>query len=291
MSSKDMRSPANGLAARRSPSLPRHGVVTSSLPESSWARPTISNLDGPTSDKPEQKVVGTDPRLLKRPNSMSVQENVENSDTFIATSKTDINPTPTTAPTDPVTPTPGLNTAIESASSFTKCRLCDKKVFGSASLCFTCKGTKPPIPNTVVKSSPFVPKTPELDTVITPDPEEQPIPESMAPKSPDKPASQLFNPLKRTLSVLGSGSDGNLFIKKKVRIFKSSEPRRTNGETSPQQRTSSSGKENPVTITRSNTVPGAIVTKTPVPLGELIELERLRKQVALLEKSNIEEKE
>jgi hypothetical protein len=291
MSSKDMRSPANGLAARRSPSLPRHGVVTPSLPESSWARPTISNLDGPTSDKPEQKVVSTDPRLLRRPSSMSAQENVESFDTFTATSKTDINLTLTTVPTDPVTPTPGLNTAIESASAFTKCKLCDKKVFGSASLCFTCKGAKPAKPNVVVKSSPFVPEKPELDTVITPDPEEQPTPESVMPKSPDKPPSQPFNPLKRTLSVLGSGSDGNLFIKKKARVFKSSEPRRTNGETSPQQMISSSGRENPVAIVRSNTAPGAIATKTPVPLDELIELERLKKQVALLEKSNIEEKE
>jgi hypothetical protein len=291
MPSKDMRSPANGLAARRSPSLPRHGVVTSSIPESSWARPTVSNLDGSASDKSEQKIVGADPRLLRRPSSMSVQENVENLDTFQTTSKTDINLTLTAVSTDPVTPTSGLNTTIEPASSFSKCRLCDKRVFGSASLCVTCKSTKPSIPSNVVKPTPFVPETPELDTVITPDPEEQHTPESMPLKSPDKPAPPLFNPLKRTLSVLSSGSDGNLFIKKKTRVFKSIETRRTNGETSPQQMSSSSGKENPATIARSNTAPGTIVTKTPVPLGDLIELERLRKQVAFLEKSSIEEKE
>jgi hypothetical protein len=281
----------NGLSGRRSPSLPRHGVVTSSIPESSWARPTISNLDGSASDKSEQKIVGADPRLLRRPSSMSAQENVENLDTFQATSKTDINLTLSTVSTDPVTPTSGLNVTIEPASLLSKCRLCDKRVLGSASLCIACKGTKPAMPNDVVKPTPFVPEIPELDTVITPDPEEQHTPESIPLKSPDKPAPPLFNPLKRTLSVLGSGSDGNLFIKKKARVFKSFEPRRTNGETSPQQMSSSSGKENPVTIARSNTAPGTIVTKTPVPLDELIELERLRKQVALLEKSNIGEKE
>jgi hypothetical protein len=281
----------NGLSGRRSPSLPRHGVVTSSIPESSWARPTISNLDGSASDKSEQKIVGADPRLLRRPSSMSAQENVENLDTFQATSKTDINLTLSTVSTDPVTPTSGLNVTIEPASLLSKCRLCDKRVLGSASLCIACKGTKPAMPNDVVKPTPFVPEIPELDTVITPDPEEQHTPESIPLKSPDKPAPPLFNPLKRTLSVLGSGSDGNLFIKKKARVFKSFEPRRTNGETSPQQMSSSSGKENPATIARSNTAPGAIATKTPVPLDELIELERLRKQVALLEKSNVGEKE
>jgi hypothetical protein len=291
MPSKDMRSPANGITARRSPSLPRHGVVTSSIPEPSRARSTISNLDGTASDKSEQKVIGADPRLVRRPSSISVQENVGNLDASQATSKTDMDVTVTTVPTEPVTPAPGLNITIESASSYSKCRLCDKRVFGSASLCFTCKGAKPSMPNDVIKSTPFVTEMPELDTVITPDSEEQPTPESMALKSPDKPAPPLFNSLKRSLSALGSGSDGNLFIKKKTRIFKSSEPRRTNSETSPQLMNSLLGKENPVASTRSSAAPSAVATKMPVPLDELIELERLRKQVALLEKSSVEEKE
>ena len=251
----------------------------------------MSNMDGPTSDKAERKVNGADPRLLRRPSSISPQDNVENSETLRATSETDIKITSTNFPTDPVTPAPGPTTAIEPSTSFSKCTICEKKVFGSASLCFTCKGTRAATSKAVVKSSPYVRETPELDTEMIPEIEGRPKTEVVPPNSPDKPASQPVNRLKRTNAVLGPGLDTSMFIRKKARIFKPSELRRTSGEMSPPQINSPSVRDKPVFPPHSNASVGGIATKTPIPLAELIELERLRKQVALLEKSNAEEKE
>jgi hypothetical protein len=125
---------------------------------------------------------------------------------------------------------------------------------------------------------------------MTPEVEHQPTFEVIPLSSPEKSATQTVNPLKRTNTVLGSGLDNNMFIKKKARIFKPSEPRRASGEMSPSQMDSPFVREKPTVPPRSNAAVGGIMTKTPVPLGELIELERLRKQVAQLEKSNTEEK-
>jgi hypothetical protein len=114
--------------------------------------------------------------------------------------------------------------------------------------------------------------------------------EAVQPTFPEKPALQPANPLKRANSVLGPGIDTSMFIKKKARIFKPSEPRRISTEMSPLQMNSPSRKEKPGVHPCSNAAVGGILSKTPVPLEDLIELERLRKQVALLEKSNTEER-
>jgi hypothetical protein len=290
LSSKDMWSSTNDLAATPSPSLPLQVAALSSIPESSWDRPSMSNMYEAASEMSERKGPGVDPQLLRHPSSTSVQETVDNSETFLATSKPDTNLTLSTAPTDPVTPAPGPPTAAEPPSSFNKCRICDKKVFGSASLCFTCKGTKLVTSNGVVKTSPFVPETPELDTEMTPEGEGLFGAEAVPPTFPEKPALQPANPLKRTNSVLGPGIDTRMFIKKKARIFRPSEPRRMSTEMSPPQMNSPSVKEKPMVDPCSNAALGGIMSKTPVPLEELIELERLRKQVALLEKSNTEQR-
>jgi hypothetical protein len=155
---KDMRSSTNNLAARRSPSLPPQTAGLSSIPESSWDQPRMSNRYEVASKNAERIVPGADPRLLRRPSSTSLPDTVEKFETSPPTSKPDMNLTLSTAPTDPVTPAPGPTAAAEPPSSFNKCRICDKKVFGSASLCFTCKGTKPGTSNVAVKTSPLFPK-------------------------------------------------------------------------------------------------------------------------------------
>lgn len=81
-----------------------------------------------------------------------------------------------------------------------------------------------------------------------------------------------------------------MFIKKKARIFKPSEPRRTSTEMSPAQIESPSMKDKQSHPPGASTATSGMLSKPPVPLEDLIELERLRKHVALLDKSNQEEK-
>lgn len=287
VSPRDMRSPVNDLPARRSPSLPRNAAVSSSIPQSSGDRPTMSKTDRTASDKVDQKVIGVDPRLARRPSSMSMQDSAGNSETILKTVEPDVNTTSTAAPTEPITPALGPPNEIEPSTSFNKCRSCEKKVFGSASLCFTCKGMKPARPTAVVKPSLIIPDTPELNTEMTPEVDKQPSEEVTLSTSPEKRAQQTVNPLKR---ILEPGVDARMFIKKKARIFKPSELRQTTGEMSPPQMTSPSARDNTTVPPRPNAAVGGITTKTPLPLEELIELERLRKQVVLLEKSNVDEK-
>lgn len=284
-SPNELRSSTEDLSARRSPLL-RPAAVSSSIPEPSGARPTMSNSDMPASNKAEQNAVTVDPRLSRCPSSLRV----DNSETFIQKSTTDMTTPSSTLPTDPVTPGPGATTTTELSSSYNKCRMCDKKVFGSASLCFTCKGTKPATSKAVMKSSPFVAETPAVDTEISPEVEDRPVPESVPPTSPDKPAPQPPNPLKRVNSVLGPEIDSSMFIKKKARIFKPSEPRRTSTDMSLALVESPSVKDKQSLTPGPNAAAGGILSKAPVPLEDLIELERLRKHVALLEKSNREGK-
>ena len=285
-----MWSPATGLAARRLP-LPELTGASPSIPESSWDRPALSNTDGPTIDKAEQKTARVDPRLLRVPSSVSVNDNLGKPKPLLA--KPDMKITSVTAPMEPITPAAGPTNGVELSSSFNKCAICDKKVLRSASLCFTCKSTKPATSEAVVKSSPSVPETPQLNTEMTPEVDDQPTSEVALPASPEKPLPQPANPLKRPISGSGlEGSDDKMFIKKKARIFKpSSEPRRPSLEMSPPQISSPSVADKPFVPPRSNAAIGGIVAKIPVHLEELIELERLRKQVRLLEKSNAAERE
>ena len=251
----------------------------------------MSNINGPASKKAEPKVVGADPRLLRHPSSVSLQGPVEKSETFLAPSKTGMNNTSISPATEPVTPVPGPTNVIESSSSFKKCGTCDKKVFGSASLCFGCKGAKPMTSKDVVKSFPFFPETPELDTEMTPEVQQQPTSEVVPPSSPENPVPQSVNPLKRTISASGPGSNDNLFFKNRKRVFKSSDPRQPSIEMSPLEVSSQSLRDIPVVPSRLNGALGGIIARAPIHLEELIELEKLRKQVAFLKKSNTEEKD
>ena len=286
-----MHSPTSGLAPEHSPSSPELAAVSSSLRESSWDRPVVSNIDGPAGKKAEPKFVGADPRLLRHPSSVSLQGPVEKSETFLATSKTSMNNTSISLATEPVTPVPGPTNVIEPSSSFKKCGTCDKKVFGSASLCFGCKGTKSTTSQDVVKSSPFVSETPELDTEMTPEVQNQPASDVVPPASPENSVRQSVNPLKRTISASGPGSNDNLFFKNRKRVFKSSDPRQPSIEMSPLEVNSQFPRDIPVVPSRLNGAVGGIIARTPIHLEELIELEKLRKQVAFLQKSKTEEKD
>ena len=244
----------------------------------------MTNADGPASNK-AQNGATADPRLSRGLNSVKV----DNSETSLKASTSDMTGPSSTLLKDAVTAGPGTTTTNEVSTSFSKCQMCDKRVFGSALLCVTCKGSKPAMSNTVVKSSPFVHEAPELDTDIRPEMEDGPLPESMLPSSPDKPAPPPPNSLKRANSALGPELDSSMFIKKKIRVYKPLEPRRASTDMGAAPMESPSVKDKQSLPPGPNAATGGMVSRPPV-LEDLIELERLRKHVALLERSNQEEK-